>query len=46
MRDTEHELKSRRYIENNPVKARLVRDPKDWPWSSARFRDEYGDLRL
>jgi REP element-mobilizing transposase RayT len=46
MRDAEHELKSRRYIENNPVKAKLVRDPKDWPWSSARFRDPNGVLHL
>ena len=46
MRDAAHELKSRRYIENNPTKAHLVRDPKDWPWSSARFRDAYGVLHL
>ena len=46
MRDAEHELKTRRYIENNPVKALLVREPKDWPWSSARFRDEHGRLCL
>src|SRR5207245_4842921 len=25
-----------RYIENNPVKAGLVTDPRDFPWSSAR----------
>ena len=46
MRDTEHELKTRRYIENNPVKALLVREPREWPWSSARFRDEQGVLHL
>ncbi len=46
MRDDGHELKTIRYIENNPVKAKLVLDPKDWPWSSARFRDEFGILRL
>jgi REP element-mobilizing transposase RayT len=46
MRDGQHELKSRRYIENNPTKAFLVRDPKDWPWTSARFRDESGTLRF
>ena len=28
IRDSEHELKTRRYIENNPVKAGLVLDPK------------------
>ena len=46
MRDGKQELKTRRYIENNPAKAFLVRDPKDWPWSSARFRDENGALHL
>jgi putative transposase len=46
MRDAEHELRACRYIENNPVKAGLTREPKSWRWSSARFRDEYGLLRL
>ncbi len=46
MRDAEHELKTRRYIENNPVKASLAQTPKDWPWSSARFRDENGVLHF
>lgn len=45
MRDTEHEAKTVRYIENNLTKAKLVLDPKAWPWRSARFRDEYGVLR-
>ena len=40
MRDSQHELQARNYAEKNPVKALLVREPKDWPWSSARFRDE------
>ena len=39
VRNEEHELKTRRYIENNPAKARLVAFRKDWPWSSARFRE-------
>jgi REP element-mobilizing transposase RayT len=46
MRDAEHERKTIRYIENNPAKSRFVLDPKDWPYSSARFRDEYGRLRF
>ena len=46
MRDTAHERSSRNYIENNPTKARLVLDPKDWPWSSARHRDALGQLHL
>jgi len=46
MRDCEHELETRNYIERNPAKAGLVLDPKTWPWSSARFRDESGRLKL
>jgi len=46
MRDADHELKTCRYIENNPVKALLVHEPKEWLWCSARFRDERGVLRL
>jgi phage gp16-like protein len=46
MRDAEHERKTVRYIENNPTKAKLVLDPKEWLWSSARVRDEFGVLRL
>jgi hypothetical protein len=46
MRDTAHELEIRTYIENNPVSAGLVLDPKAWPWSSARFRNEFGELKL
>ena len=38
IRDAEHFLKVRNYIENNPVKAGLVRSPEQWPFSSARFR--------
>ena len=26
----------RHYVERNPDRARLVRRPEDWPWSSAR----------
>jgi putative transposase len=44
MRDSEHEQRSRRYVENNPVKACLVRTAKEWPWSSSRFRDRYERL--
>jgi len=38
MRDEEQGRATVRYIESNPVKARLVAMAKDWPWSSARFR--------
>jgi hypothetical protein len=46
MRDEEHERRSRRYIENNPVKAGLVAVCKEWPWGSAHFRDDYERLCL
>jgi REP element-mobilizing transposase RayT len=46
MRNAEQEQKSLRYIENNPSKARLVLDPKEWLWSSVRFRDKFGRLCL
>ena len=44
--DDQHRQTAVRYIENNPVKAKLVRSPSDWPWSSARFRDEFGRLKI
>jgi putative transposase len=46
MRDEEHERRSRKYIENNPVKVGLVASSREWPWSSARFRDDYERLCL
>ncbi|HTL55800.1 MAG TPA: transposase [Candidatus Limnocylindrales bacterium] len=46
MRNLGHELQARNYTERNPVKAGLVSAAKDWPWSSARFCDEYGRLVL
>ena len=33
--DEAHTMAGARYIELNPVRARLVSDPGDWPWSSA-----------
>jgi hypothetical protein len=45
MRYAEHERKTVRYIEGNPAKAKMVLDPKEWPWSSARFRDAFGVLK-
>jgi putative DNA methylase len=38
IRDGEHFSKTIRYIEDNPVKARLCARPEDWPFSSAWFR--------
>jgi putative transposase len=31
-----HALEAHRYIALNPVRAGLVRDPEEWPWSSFR----------
>jgi len=38
IRNAEHFSKTVRYIESNPVKARLCKKPDDWPYGSARFR--------
>jgi REP element-mobilizing transposase RayT len=38
IRNHEHFVSVIRYIENNPVKARLCKRPEDWPYSSAWFR--------
>jgi len=46
MRNAEQARKAVRYIEANPVKARLAAEAKEWEWSSARFRDGFGVLRL
>jgi REP element-mobilizing transposase RayT len=46
MRDSNHELKTRKYVESNPANAGLVLDSKTWPRSSARFRNEFGLLHL
>ena len=40
IRDEEHFGKAVRYIENNPVKAGLVKAPEEWPFGSARFRSK------
>lgn len=45
MRDEEQEQTAIRYIENNPVKAKLCRAAA-WPFSSARFRDKHRRLAL
>ena len=38
IRDREHHRRVVTYIENNPAKAGLVREPAQWPWSSALYR--------
>ncbi len=37
VRDLEHLREITRYIHENPVKAGLVDQAENWPWSSARF---------
>jgi putative transposase len=44
IRDEAHLKRAIRYTEHNPVKAFLVKAVRDWPWSSARYRDEYEHL--
>jgi putative transposase len=36
--DEQHLLAALRYVERNPVRAGLVMEPWDYPWSSAAFR--------
>ena len=38
IRDQKHFANAVRYIESNPVKAKLCARPEDWPFSSAWFR--------
>jgi REP element-mobilizing transposase RayT len=45
IRDEAHLKRAVRYTEQNPAKAFLTKTARDWPWSSARFRDEYERLR-
>jgi len=40
IRDEEHYWNTVEYIHNNPVKARLVKAPEDWPWSSVGRKTE------
>lgn len=44
IRDETHRRTAVKYIENNPVKAGLVRAAKEWRRSSAQHRDAYGNL--
>jgi hypothetical protein len=44
--DEPYLLAASRYVELNPVRAGLVPDPADWPWSSARSHLSGRDDRL
>ena len=46
IRDEQQLQKAVRYVEANPLKASLVLEAKAWQWSSARFQDEFGVLRM
>jgi REP element-mobilizing transposase RayT len=40
IRDEAHLKRAIRYTEKNPVKAFLARSAREWPWNSARHRDD------
>jgi REP element-mobilizing transposase RayT len=40
IRNEQHFRNTVRYIENNPVKARLCQKASEWPFSSAWFREK------
>lgn len=44
IRNADHLKRAVRYTEQNPVKALMVQSACEWPWSSARLRDEYERL--
>jgi len=44
IRDETHLKRAIRYTEQNPVKAFLANAAREWPWSSARLRDEHQRL--
>ena len=46
MRDERQERTAIRYIEQNPLNARLCAASGQWPFSNARFRDGYRRLIL
>ncbi|HEV8140292.1 MAG TPA: transposase [Pyrinomonadaceae bacterium] len=43
IRNSDHFVKTVRYIENNPVKARLCGRAEEWRFSSARWREAAGE---
>lgn len=44
IRNAAHLAKAILYVERNPTKAKLVLDPRAWPWNSACHRDLYNRL--
>jgi putative transposase len=41
IRDERHWLATCRYVLENPVRAGLCTDARDWPWSGGRFFSQY-----
>ena len=41
IRNADHFQRAVRYIENNPVKAKLCKRPEDWPYGSAWYRHRF-----
>jgi REP element-mobilizing transposase RayT len=46
MRDADQTRRVISYIENNPTKAGLAKIATEWRWSSAKFRNQHGDLAV
>jgi REP element-mobilizing transposase RayT len=44
IRNEAHLKQAIRYTEQNPVKACLAKAPREWLWSSAKFRDDFERL--
>ncbi|MDZ4306528.1 transposase [Allopontixanthobacter sp.] len=44
--DEDHLMAAVRYVENNPVSAKMVERAEDWPWSSAKSHIQGGRTRL
>ena len=42
----EKKIEKLAYMHANPLKRKLVEDPKDWPWSSYAFYQERGEILL
>jgi putative transposase len=40
-RDEDEMMRIIQYVETNPVRAGLCLRAEDWPWSSARFRQDW-----
>ena len=46
IRNAEHYVQAVRYVEDNPVKAGLVKRTSDWPFTSAKYRHATGSAGI